>query len=263
MALIDIGANLADDSFDKDRAEVIERAHQAGVTRLVITGSDAQSNQQAIEMARQYPGQCYATAGLHPHHAQDWNQQLAADIEQAAANEQIVAAGEAGLDYFRDISPRDQQRQAFMQQLEIAVRHQLPVFLHQRAAHEDFLAILRDYLPHLKRAVVHCFTGDRDMLADYLELDVYIGITGWICDARRGQDLFEAAEIIPDRRLLIETDSPYLMPRTIRPRPKTRRNEPVWLPWIRDHVALARQTSPEHIEQITFDNACRFFNLDT
>ncbi len=261
MALIDIGANLAHDSFEDDRDAVIARAVEADVTRFVVTGSDLSSSQDAIAIAGAHAGRCFATAGLHPHHASDWGDPLAGLMRRAAAGGEIVAIGETGLDYFRDISPRDVQKRAFAEQLEIAVEHEMPVFLHQRDAHADFIAILREYLPHLPRAVVHCFTDGPAVLADYLGEDVYVGVTGWICDERRGADLYEAAADIPEDRLMIETDCPYLLPRTIRPRPRSRRNEPAYLPWVRDSVATARGVAPDHIERITTANAERFFGF--
>lgn len=263
MALIDIGANLAHDSFDDDRDAVIERAAAAGVTQLVVTGSDPESNRHAIALAARYPGRCHATAGLHPHHAAAWDAELGEWIAQASTEGRIRAIGETGLDYFRDISPRADQRAAFVAQLALAIEHRLPVFLHQRDAHADFIAILRDHLPALPRAVVHCFTDDRKVLADYLAENLYIGVTGWICDERRGGALYEAAADIPDHRLMIETDCPYLLPRTLRPRPKSRRNEPAYLPAVRDCVAAARGQSPQAVAAATTATAQAFFGLPT
>lgn len=261
MTLIDIGANLAHESFSEDFDTVLARATDAGVERLIVTGSDLHSSQQAIELAERYPGQLFATAGLHPHHANDWNTTLAALMREAADQAGIVAIGETGLDYFRDISPRQAQRAAFTAQLEIAVEHAMPVFLHQRDAHEDFLAILSDYRPRLPHVVVHCFTDTAAALDDYLALDCHIGITGWICDERRGKALFDAVSAIPDDRLMIETDSPYLMPRTIRPKPRTRRNEPAHLPYVAAAIASARGQSTEQVAASTSANAERFFGL--
>jgi TatD DNase family protein len=141
----------------------------------------------------------------------------------------MVAVGECGLDYFRDFSPREAQRAAFRAQLELAAGSGLPVFLHQRDAHEDFIDILAPMMSRLAGGVAHCFTGDANMLREYLRLGLHIGITGWICDERRGSALREAAAEIPLDRLLIETDAPYLMPRTLDPKPATRRNEPMYL----------------------------------
>lgn len=261
MALIDIGANLAHDSFDADRNAVLDRAYEAGVTRCIVTGSDLASSRAAIRIAGEQPGRCFATAGLHPHQASDWHNELAELMRSAAAGGDIVAIGETGLDYFRDISPRHVQQRVFAEQLAIAADHGMPVFLHQRDAHADFLAILREHLPRLPRAVVHCFTEAGNALADYLAEDLYIGVTGWICDERRGAALYAAAADIADDRLMIETDCPYLLPRTIRPRPKSRRNEPAYLPWVRDRVAAARNTAAEHVEASTTANAEHFFAL--
>ena len=262
MELTDIGANLAHESFAEDLDAVLSRAQAAGVSRLVVTGSDLHSNRHAISLAERYPGLCFATAGLHPHHAEDWCSELEQLIRDSAAARQLVAVGETGLDFFRDIAPRGAQEKAFAAQLAIACEHDMPVFLHQREAHARFLPILREYLPALPRAVVHCFTDSRDALDDYLEAGCHIGITGWVCDERRGRDLYENVARIPDDRLMIETDCPYLMPRTIRPKPKTRRNEPANLPWVVDTIAAARGQSVEQVATLTHANAARFFGLD-
>lgn len=260
-ALIDIGANLADESFAQDLPAVLARARQAGISDIVVTGSSATSNARAQYLVAQYPTILHATAGLHPHYASDWNDALQAQIDALAANHRLVALGEMGLDYFRDLSPRHAQRRAFEAQLQLAIEHQLPAFLHQRDAHGDFLAILQDHRSALSACVVHCFTDTRAALADYLALDCHVGITGWICDERRGQHLVEAVRDIPANRLMLETDAPYLTPRTIRPRPKTRRNEPANLPWVLRAVASARDSVPEQVATETTATARAFFGL--
>jgi hypothetical protein len=153
----------------------------------------------------------------------------------------VVAAGECGLDYFRNFSPHPDQQRVFRAQLELATRARKPVFLHQRDAHEDFLQILRDYRG--LAGVAHCFTGDAAELAAYLDHGLYIGITGWICDERRGQNLQRLVADIPLDRLLVETDAPYLLPRNLEPKPRTRRNEPKYLPHIVDAIARRRGES--------------------
>lgn len=262
--MIDIGANLAHDSFDRDRDAVLARATAAGVTHIVLTGSCFDSNARSLALARAQPRALSCTAGLHPHHAADWDAALAAQIREHAADAHCRAVGECGLDYFRDLSPRDAQRRAFTAQLDIAVDTGRPVFLHQRDAHADFLAILREYRQHLNAACVHCFTDTQAALEDYLDLDCHIGITGWICDERRGTHLLDAVRVIPAERLMIESDAPYLMPRTLpRDMKKTagRRNEPAFLPWVRDAVAAARSQSPEHVAESTTRTARAFFRL--
>jgi TatD DNase family protein len=261
MELIDIGANLAHDSFDEDRDAVLERAEAAGVHRIVVAGSSVASSERAADLAAAYPGRLFATAGMHPHHADDWDEGVRTALLATAGRSGVVSMGECGLDYFRNYSAHDNQQRAFAEQLELATETGLPVFLHQRDAHEDFLKVLTPRLPSVSRAVAHCFTAGEAELEAYLELDLYIGITGWICDERRGLHLREIVPRIPADRLLLETDAPYLLPRTIRPRPKTRRNEPAWLPWVLETVAEARQTSPGELARQTTENAARFFAL--
>lgn len=261
MSLIDIGANLAGESFHHDLDAVLERAWVAGLSRIVVTGSSQESSLRAAELARLHPGKLYATAGLHPHHASEWTPELGEIFRGLAQQAPVVSMGECGLDYFRDLSPRDDQRRAFVAQLEIAAELDKPVFLHQRDAHEDFLAILREWRPRLGNVVVHCFTDTRAAMNDYLALDCHIGITGWICDERRGAHLIEAVRDIPDDRLLIETDAPYLLPRTA-PKQASRRNEPAFLHWVVKAIAAARGQSEEDIARLSSENAMRFFGLN-
>ncbi len=257
--LIDIGLNLAHDSFDQDRQSVVQQAVAAGVTRMVITGSSIASTRAAIALVRADPGHFRCTAGIHPHHASDLDSAALAELTELAQAVEVVAAGECGLDYFRDLSPRDVQRTAFAQQLELAVRIGKPVFLHQRDAHADFLAVLREYRPQLSDGVAHCFTGSAEEAMAYLDLGLCIGITGWICDERRGLHLRDVVRLIPADRLLIETDAPYLLPRDLRPMPASRRNEPKYLPHVLEAVAQARGDDPAQLAAMTTANARRLF----
>jgi TatD DNase family protein len=259
--LIDIGANLAHDGFDEDRDAMMQRAAAAGVTTIVVTGSSDDSNVAAAKLAGESPGTLYSTAGVHPHHASDYTDESDAIIRRLINEDAVVAVGECGLDYFRDLSPRAAQLSAFKRQLDIAKESAMPVFLHQRDAHDDFIEVLSPYLPDLSRVVAHCFTGDDDALRQYIEMDLYIGITGWVCDERRGKHLYEIVSMIPDDRLLVETDAPYLLPRTIRPKPKSRRNEPMYLPEVVRVIAEARGQSEQHVANITRANTLRFFDI--
>jgi TatD DNase family protein len=261
VALIDVGANLASESFSHDLDDVLTRAWGAGLSQIIVTGSSRESALQALELARRHPGRLYATAGLHPHHASDWTPELGALFRELAKQPEVVSLGECGLDYFRDLSPREDQRKAFIAQLEIAADLDMPLFLHQRDAHEDFLGILREWRPLLCSVVVHCFTDTRAALNDYLALDCHIGITGWICDERRGAHLIEAVRDIPDDRLLIETDAPYLLPRTAA-KQASRRNEPAFLPWVVKALAAARGQPEDEVALFSSVNASRFFRLD-
>jgi TatD DNase family protein len=238
------------------------RAAAAGVTQMVVTGASGSGSHKAAELARQHKGRLFATAGVHPHHATELTPALAAELEQLARAPETVAVGECGLDYFRDFSPRDLQRTAFAQQLDIAVRVGKPVFLHQRDAHQDFMAILREHAPALAAgAVAHCFTGTAAELMDCLELGLAIGITGWICDERRGQHLLPLMREIPATKLMLETDGPYLLPRDLHPKPPSRRNEPAYLAHIAATVAKARAESLDALAHSTTATARAFFRL--
>ncbi len=261
LDLIDIGCNLTHDSFDRDREQVIRRATEAGVTQMIITGASEQGSEQALELAQHYPGHLFATAGVHPHHAADYTDATDQRLRELLTAPQVVAVGEAGLDYFRDFSPRKAQLRAFERQLQIAIDTGLPMFLHQRDAHEDFYALLKSVREQTSKVVVHCFTDTREALYDYLELDCHIGITGWICDERRGFHLKELVADIPSNRLLVETDSPYLKPRNLRPKLKSNRNEPRVLPWIVGTIAACRSESPELTAANSSRAAREFFDL--
>jgi TatD DNase family protein len=261
MELIDIGANLTHDSFDHDRGAVLQRARDAGVVQMVVTGASREHSPKALELARARPGQLFATAGVHPHHAIEYTAECDAEMRALHAHPEVVAVGECGLDYFRDFSPRPAQRRAFEQQLQIAVDTGKPLFLHQRDAHADFMALMRNFDGRLGRAVVHCFTGTREELFDYLDQDWHVGITGWLCDERRGQHLRELVRHVPADRLMIETDAPYLLPRTVRPQPSHRRNEPMFLAHIVEELARDRGEDVAVTAAATTTAATAFFAL--
>ena len=259
--LIDIGINLAHDSYDADRGSVIARAEQAGVLQMVVTGSSVASSRAAVSLSRQHPGKLFATAGVHPHHATELTSTALAELGELAAEPEVLAVGECGLDYYRNYSPHTAQRDAFHRQLELAARCGKPVFLHQRDAHHDFIAILREHWPALAGGIAHCFTGGAGELECYLELGLAIGITGWICDERRGAHLLDLVRRIPADRLLLETDGPYLLPRDLRPKPSSRRNEPVYLPHIAAVVARARGEPAESLARSSTEAARRLFRI--
>jgi TatD DNase family protein len=261
MELIDIGCNLTHDSFDDDRDEVIEAAHQAGVVQMIVTGASAEGSQAALQLASAWPQQLFATAGVHPHRASQYDNETDKLLRELSGKTGVVAIGETGLDYFRDFSPRDTQRSSFEHQIQIAIETGLPLFLHQRDAHDDFIAILKENRDHLSEVVVHCFTGSKPELYECLDLDCFIGITGWICDERRGTHMKEYMKDIPPNRLMIETDSPYLKPRNLRPKIKSHRNEPRLLPWILGTLAACRDEHPDTLAEATTANARSFFRL--
>ncbi|HEX2876152.1 MAG TPA: TatD family hydrolase [Polyangiaceae bacterium] len=258
--LIDIGVNLTSKQFRADLPQVIERALAAGVRHMIVTGLTAPLSQSALELARTRPTQLCSTAGVHPHNARTFDRHTQAELRNLACAPEVVAIGECGLDYDRDFSPRDQQRAAFEAQLELAAELRKPVFLHQRSAHEDFERILRNARPRLVGGVVHCFTGDGKELDCYLELGLCIGITGFICDERRGTHLHELVRRIPADRLMIETDAPFLLPRDLRG-VSGRRNEPAFLPHVAASVARCAGRDVAEVRQSTTRVAFELFRL--
>jgi TatD DNase family protein len=261
MQLLDIGANLGHESFRHDFDAVLQRAQAHGVTRMIVTGASREGSSHALALAKAHPGTLFATAGVHPHHAIDYDDAVDVLLRELAQDQAVRAVGETGLDYNRNYSPRDVQLQVFERQLQIAVDVQKPLFLHQRDAHADFVALLRRYRDKVPAAVVHCFTDTGEALRDYLALDCHIGITGWICDERRGTHLRELVREIPANRLMIETDAPYLLPRTVRPPPAHRRNEPMYLKHICEEIARDRGEPVEVTAANSTAAAEAFFGL--
>ena len=255
--MIDIGANLTHSAFQHDLPQVVARAREAGVASVVVTGTAVDESMAAIRVAEQFD--FHATVGVHPHHARDCGPQTIPALRELAKHPRVVAIGECGLDFNRNYSPHPDQEKWFVAQLELGLELAKPLFLHSRDAHPRFYEILK----HLKvrNAVAHCFTGEKEELHAYLELDLYIGITGWICDERRGGHLVQLVQDIPRERLLLETDSPYLTPRDMKPQPKARRNEPAFLPHIARAVARALGRPVEEIAAETSRNARTLFRL--
>ena len=261
MELVDIGVNLTHPTLAGDLPGVLRRARAAGVGQMVVTGTNLRESRAAAELARQHPGVLHATAGVHPHDARHWDAPSATAIAELAARGEVVALGETGLDFNRNYSPPADQERAFVAQLELAADLKLPVFLHERDASERFLDLLQPYRSRLRGAVLHCFTGNRETLAAYRALDLHIGITGWICDERRGGELQTLVGEIPLERLMLETDAPYLLPRSLRPRPKQRHNEPAFLPEVLRTTARCLGMEPARLATITSATARRFFGL--
>ncbi len=262
MQIIDIGANLTHVSFEQDFEEVVQSAQEAGLSHIILTGTDLETSQASSLMAMERPDYFSSTAGFHPHVAKDVTSEDFAALSELAQQSEIVAVGETGLDYNRNFSPREDQLQIFEQHLQLAAALQKPLFLHQRESHEDFVRLLRQYRSDLPGGVVHCFTDSRQALQDYLDLDMYVGITGWICDERRGKELQTLVKLIPDDRLLIETDAPYLLPRSIRPKPKSRRNEPRHLTEVLKVVAECRDQPESEVANSTYRNTLRLFGIE-
>lgn len=258
--LIDIGANLTHAAFADDLPGVLARAQHAGVAAIVVTGTSVAGSRAAQTLATAH-AQLYATAGVHPHDAAHCDAQTIPSLKAMLAHPKVVAVGECGLDFNRNYSPHPDQEKWFVAQLELACELDKPLFMHSRDAHPRFADILRSHRDRMPAGVAHCFTGEAAELRAYLDLDLYIGITGWICDERRGKHLHALVREIPADRLMLETDAPYLTPRSLRPQPKSRRNEPAFLPHVLETVAAARGTPAVEIARQTADNARRFFRL--
>ncbi|HEX7031248.1 MAG TPA: TatD family hydrolase [Gammaproteobacteria bacterium] len=263
MNLIDIGINFTHDSFDHDRTAVLERATAAGVARFIITGTDVAGSRDALRMAK-HDAAFFCTAGVHPHHASTLDDAGIAALRELLQDNKVVAVGECGLDFFRNFSPREAQLRAFEMQLDLAAATGKPLFLHQRDAHAELMQRLNARRSEFSGGVVHCFTDGPAELADVLAAGFHVGITGWLCDERRGQALREAVRDLPPDRFMVETDAPYLLPRDL-PRADLkaagRRNEPRFLPHIVEKLAELMGREPAEIARHSTENAVRLFGL--
>ena len=263
MKLIDIGVNLSHRQFSPDRDAVVRRGVAAGVSAMIVTGTSLKESRAALAVAHEHPDILYSTAGVHPHNARQCDASTTAALRELASNGQVVAIGECGLDFDRDFSPREIQEKWFEAQVDLACELGMPLFLHERAAHGRFIAILKRHRSRIRKAVVHCFTGTEAELMAYLELDLHIGITGWICDDRRGVHLRGLVRRIPLERLMFETDAPFLTPRNMAPKAAKRRNEPAFLIYVLRSVAAARRIEERELAAATTATARAFFELDS
>ena len=252
--MFDIGANLTSSHFSDDLDSVLYESFEAGVKKICITSSNLQDVRNAKKITERNKN-LYYSVGFHPHNAKDFKIEFLKDMSIYLDDPNAICLGEMGLDFNRNFSSKEEQILCFESQLSLANSINKPLFLHQRDAHEEFLSILDNYKFNQK-LIVHCFTGNLSELEDYLKRDFYIGITGWVCDLKRGLDLRECINHIPQDKLLIETDSPYLSPRK-----KIRRNEPKFLIDVAEEVARLRQQTKESIVKSSYENSLNFFNL--
>ena len=256
--LFDIGANLTHKSFENDFEDVIKRSLLNGVSNICITGCDLTDSRRALSLAKKFPNNLISTCGIHPHYADSFSEKSEKEIQEICNDSLVKAIGETGLDFNRNYSDKKNQIKSFLSHIKLANSLNLPMFLHQRDAHEDFMDCLNKETPRTK-CVVHCFTGEKKELFNYLDRDFYIGLTGWICDPKRGSHLEELIPLIPLKRLLIETDSPYLLPKNLKV--KGRRNEPALLNEILKKVIRERKESENKITEMLLKNSLSFFNL--
>lgn len=260
-SLIDIGANLTNKRFKSDLTEVFQRAQEEQVDHIILTGTSEKSSVDAFRLAQRHAGFVTSTAGVHPHDAKHWNESVKKKIIELTKEKEVVAVGECGLDFNRNFSSKKDQEKCFIEQLEIAVEIQKPLFLHERDSHDRFIEILKGFRDKLSGAVVHCYTGNLAQLEAFLEIDCHIGITGWVCDERRGKVLQSIVKHIPDDRLMIETDAPFLTPHNMEQKPKGGRNEPAFLPFVVKKIAEARGQTELEVAKTTTKTAIEFFNL--
>ncbi len=261
IELIDIGVNLTNKRLIADVPNILHQAEQVNVKKLIITGTSIQHSRKAIDLCKQYPDQLFSTCGIHPHDAKSWDHQSIIEMESMLKEACVRAVGETGLDFNRNFSPENQQIDVFHQQLELAVKYNKPVFLHQRDGFDTFIKILREYRESLKGVVVHCFTDNKDALYQLLDLDCHIGITGWVCDERRGKELQKLVKDIPDNRLMLETDAPFLKPRDLPEKVKSNTNYPKYLPHILKTVASLQHKDERLVAESVLQTTQQFFEI--
>ena len=242
------------DMFD-DPDSVLERAQDAGVGGVVTIGTDLESSRKAVELATHHDG-VWATAGIHPHDSSSYGPDVERELDGIADLSKVVAIGEVGLDYYRDLSPRDRQREAFIAQIAICKAHDLALVIHMRDAHDGVFRILGKEGP-VERLVFHCFSGGETEARRALDLGGLLSFAGNV-SYRRSEELREAARICPSDRLLVETDSPFLAPEPHR----GKSNEPAFVPLVGVALAEARGESPAGVAETTSDNARRVFRLE-
>lgn len=262
---IDIGINLTNRQFQNDADDIIQNALDADVVQMILTGTSVKNSEESARIAAAYSGVLYSTAGIHPHDAKSFDGQSTAKLKALLKMKHVVSVGECGLDFDRDFSPRDKQEQCYKAQLELAIAVQKPLFLHERAAFNRFVAITNEYLPQLPKAVVHCFTGSLQEAKTYLDQGFYLGFTGAISDTNRFAHLKEVLQYVPLDRMLIETDAPFMLPKNV---PKTmltkyheRRNEPAFLPYVAGTIAQYKGVGLDVIAKHSTENAKAFFGI--
>ena len=260
MVLADSCFNLTHDSFDHDLFDVIEEAQNEGI-EYFFTPSSSKLDIEKIFYATEKISNLYVGVGIHPHHASEINLQTADEFKAYAMHKKVVAIGEIGLDYFRNFQSPSIQKKCFDLFLGIATDIHKPVFLHHREAFNDFYPMVKNALPNLPQSIVHCFTGTKDELKAFLDLGLYIGITGWICDPKRGMDVRGLLKYIPTDRLIVETDAPYLMPKNLAVKPKNRRNEPKYLINVVEEISSATNIKAQTIAEASTKNFKSLFGV--
>ena len=259
MNIFDSHCHLDDRTYARDFEKVIQRARSAGVTRLMTIGVNGKTSARAVELAESHP-EIYASVGVHPHDAGNCRESVTEDLLKLAENPKVRAWGEIGLDFNRMYSPREDQEKWFRKQLEIAGSLDLPMIFHERDSNGRLLEMLKQHAANKLKGVVHCFSGDHNELEQYLNLGLYVGITGILTIKGRGTRLRELTAFIPPDRLLVETDAPYLTPAP--EKNQTRRNEPAFVKSVFQKLAEVRKEDPEKLAKIVWENTCRLYGLE-
>ena len=258
MNIFDSHCHLDDKSYSKDLGAVLERARKAGVMRMMTIGVNGQTSGQAVSLANSFEG-VYASVGVHPHDVKNCSDSVLHYLAGLAENAQVRAWGEIGLDFNRMYSPRKDQEKWFERQLEMGGRLGLPLIFHERDSNGRLLEIIKSRGLAEMNGVVHCFSGNRQELDQYLDLGLHIGITGIITMKSRGAQLRELAPIIPAERLLVETDAPYLVPAP--EKNHSRRNEPAFVKSVLLELAGVRKVDPDQLARIVWQNTCQLYGL--
>lgn len=262
--LIDIGANLTHPDLYNQLDSIVENIKAENIEKVIITSSNVIDTHNALKIINSYPNLFYTTIGFHPHNAKDFSsistKAITDLLSKDIGNNRILAIGECGLDFYREYSTKEQQKYCFIEQLKIACTLSKPVFLHERHAHKDFVDILKNYIHKIENSVVHCFTGTKEELKVYLDMGCYIGITGWISDLNRGKHLHNLIKYIPEDKLMIETDSPYLIPHNI-PFKHNGINEPSFLKFVAQSISECLNKDINTIKELTNRNTKRFFSI--
>ena len=237
MLLADSCFNITHESFKNDLGEVLDSANNEGVEYFFCPASKEREIDDLIQLSESYKRNIFCSVGIHPHYASDLKPNTIENMEKYLSNQHVKAVGEIGLDYYRNFQSPEIQKKCFNAFLELASKHQYPLFLHHREAFDDFYPIIKDHIDQVPESIVHCFTGTKSELKKFLDLGLYIGVTGWICDPKRGADLRGIIKYIPIDRLLIETDAPYLVPKNMENKPRNNRNEPLFLKHIACNIS--------------------------
>ena len=258
MKLFDSHCHLDDHVFDADFGQVLERSQQAGVSAMMIAGINLATSQKAAALAESHQN-LYASAGFHPHDALEASESVLETLASLSNHPKVLAWGEIGLDFNRMFSPRDVHEKWLIRQLELADAKDLPVIFHERDSRGRLLEILKKHHRHTGSGVIHCFSGTRAELLQYLDMGYSIGITGIVTIQSRGIHLRELVKEIPRNRILIETDAPYLTPAP--EKNHTRRNEPAFVRSVLLKLAEVRGEDPAELAEEIWDNTCRLYRL--